>query len=234
MQGVVLAAGAGTRLRPFTADRPKGLVEVAGRPLLAYALDALRHAGVAEAVIVVGYRGDDIAERFGDRYGDLDLVYVRQDPRDGLATAVLAAADHVEGSFVVINGDNIVDADLRDVADRHRSGEFAATLPVERVDRAEARSTGVIELDAGDAVGVVEKPSDPPSTLVLTGIYVFEPVILHACHLVTPSARGEYELADAIDLLFAAGRPVALHRLDGWRLNVNTPADIATAVDRLE
>ena len=117
---------------------------------------------------------------------------------------------------------------------RHRRGGAAATLPVERVDPSTARSTGVLDLDAdGAPVGVVEKPDDPPSTLALTGVYVLDPVALHACRLVTPSDRGEYELADALDLLIAAGHPVTLHRLSGWRLNVNTPRDVEAAAARL-
>lgn len=235
MQGVVLAAGEGTRLRPLTTDRPKGLVTVAGRPLLAYPFDALAAAGVSEAVVVIGYRGDDIVDRFGDEYRDLSLSYVRQEPRDGLATAVLAAADRLDGPFVVANGDNVLEADLGAVVDRHRAADATATLLVQRVDPATAADTGVVDLDDdGAPVGVVEKPTAPPSTLALTGFFVFDPVVLHACRLVTPSDRGEHELADAIDLLLAADHSVELHRLDGWRVNVNTPEDVSAATDRLE
>ncbi|MDY7081932.1 MAG: sugar phosphate nucleotidyltransferase, partial [Halobacteria archaeon] len=75
-------------------------------------------------------------------------------------------------------------------------------------------------------VEVVEKPADPPSNLALTGVFAFSTSIFHACHLVQPSERGEYELADAIDLLLKSGRTVDAVELEGWRVNVNTPEDV--------
>ncbi|MFC7019663.1 MULTISPECIES: nucleotidyltransferase family protein [Haloarcula] len=234
MDGVVLAAGEGTRLRPLTAERPKGLVTVAGRPLLSHCFDALRSVGVDRLVVVVGYRGDDIVDRYGDAYEATPLAYVRQDERLGLAHALRQALPAVEGTFVVMNGDNVCRANLGAVLDRHRETDAAATLLVEDVSREEASETGVVETGPdGRVTGVVEKPDDPPSTLVSRGFYVFGPAIEPACQLVTPSARGEYELPDAIDLLCTAGHHVEAVELDGWCHNVNEPADRARVEDRL-
>lgn len=232
MNGVVLAAGEGTRLRPLTADRPKGLVRVAGRPLLSHALDALVGVGVDRLVIVVGYRGDDIVEHYGDSYRDVPVTYAWQDDRLGTAHALQQALP-LDGTTVVLNGDNVCRANLDAVVEHHRRTGAAGTLLVESVSRAQARETGVVEIEDGRVTGLVEKPDDPPSTLVVRGFQVYEPVAEPACRLLTPSERGEYELTDAADLLVHAGHRVETVRLDGWCHNVNDTDDIDAVAERL-
>lgn len=234
MQGVVPAAGRGTRLRPLTDDRPKGLVELAGRPLLAHGFDTLLDLGVEELVVVVGYRADQIRERFGDGYGGVPVRYVDQGEPAGLADAVLAAESLVDGDFVVLNGDNVVDADLRPAVERHREAEADATLVVDRVDPERAAEGGVVTVDEdGRPVAVVEKPADPPSSLVTRGFYAFSPLVFHAGHLIRPSDTGEYELSAAIDLLIHAGATVETVPLEGRFVNVNEPEDLALAEELL-
>ena len=234
MDSVVLAAGEGTRMRPLTADKPKGLVEVAGTPLLTHCFDTLLSVGVDRFVVVVGYRGDDIVSYYGDQYRDTPITYVRQDEQLGLAHALEQASSAVDGTFVMLNGDNVCRANVGDALDRHRSSDATATLLVEDVSRAEARSTGVVTTDdEGQVTGLVEKPSDPPSTLVTRGFFIFEPAVCHACALTRPSERGEYELPSAIDLLLSAGHRVEAVELDGWCHNVNEPSDIETVERRL-
>ncbi|WP_336329367.1 MULTISPECIES: nucleotidyltransferase family protein [unclassified Haloarcula] len=234
MDGVVLAAGEGTRMRPLTADKPKGLVEVAGKPLLTHCFDTLLSVGVDRLVVVIGYRGDDIVARYGERYRDTPIAYVRQDEQLGLAHALEQARSAVDGTFVVLNGDNVCRANLDGAIERHRETDASATLLVEDVSRAEAKTTGVVTTDDENRVtGLVEKPSDPPSTMVTRGFFVFEPAVGHACALTRPSERGEYELPDAIDLLLSAGHRVEAVELDGWCHNVNEPSDIDAVEERL-
>jgi dTDP-glucose pyrophosphorylase len=145
VQAVVPAAGEGTRLRPLTADRPKGLVEVAGQPLLAHVFDALGPVA-SECVVVVGYRGDQLRDQFGPRYRNLDLTYVRQSERRGLADAVLQAEPHIDGDFVSLNGDNVLRADLGTLVARHRDTGADVTAFVERVSRERAKKGAVLEL----------------------------------------------------------------------------------------
>ena len=230
LRGVVPAAGEGTRLRPLTDGRPKALVEVAGRPLLAHVLDALaglRPHGLASVVVVIpaGDAGDAIAGRFGDAYRDTSLVYARQPEPRGLADAVLAAAPHLDGPFVVVHGDNVLDADLATLLARHRATGADATLLVDEVSRDEARGSGVLAFEGA----FVEKPDDPPSTTVVRGAYVLEPVALEACRAIEPSGRGEYEMAAAFDRLVRWGRRVETVPLEGACVNVNAPADVERA-----
>ncbi len=234
MQAVVPAAGEGTRLRPLTDECPKGLVEVAGKPLLSHVFETLRGLGVSEVVVVVGYRGGDIRDHYGDTVGRMDLVCVRQEPRLGLGHALLQAEPHVDSDFVCLNGDNVCRANLGAVVERHRETDADVTSLVDEVSRERAAQGGVFEFDADEVVGLVEKPDDPPSTLVPRGFYAFSERIFDACRLVTPAETGEYELSDAIDLLVYAGRRIETVPLEGWCCNVNTPADRETVAERLD
>lgn len=230
LRGVVPAAGEGTRLRPLTDDRPKPLVEVAARPLLAHVLDALVGLGVDEVVVVVGHRGDEVAEAFGDDHRGTPLRYARQAEPLGLADAVLAAAPHLDATFVVVHGDNVLDADLGLLVERHRVTGADATLLVDDVPEAAAAGSSVLAFDgAGRLAGVVEQPDEPPSTTVVRGAYVLEPVALDACRAIEPSGRGEYEMAAAFDRLLDGDRRVETVPLEGACVNVNRPEDVERA-----
>ncbi|MDS0280530.1 nucleotidyltransferase family protein [Haloarcula onubensis] len=234
MDGVVLAAGEGTRMRPLTAEQPKALVTVAGQPLLEHAFDALLSVGVGRLVVVVGYRGDDIVERYGDSYRGTTIEYAEQAEQLGTAHALRRAMPVVEAPFVVINGDNVCRANLGAVVERHRETDAAATLLVESVSREQARTTGVVETDGdGRVTGLVEKPDDPPSTLVNRGFYAFGPELGPALDRIDPSDRGEFEITDAVDDLRRRGCRVETAELAGWCHNVNEPADRERVAEKL-
>lgn len=232
MQTVVPAAGRGSRLRPMTDDRPKALVEIAGQPLLSHVFDALSTCAT-EYVLVVGYLGDRIRDRYGDAYDGTPITYVEQPSRDGLADAVRRAESAVEGDFVQLNGDNVLRGNVIEVVETHRDRNADATLLVERVSRERAKRGGVLSLSDGTPTGVVEKPEEPPSRLAVTGCFAFSTRIFEAIEAIEPSERGEYELPDAIEYLAHNGGRVETVHLDGWRVNVNTDDDIARAEDRL-
>lgn len=227
MQAVVLAAGEGTRLRPLTDDTPKGLVEVAGRPILTHCFTRLAALSIDEIVVVVGYRADQIIDHYGRTFGEIPLTFVQQPERRGVADALLAASDHVSGTFALMHGDYLFGVELAELIDRHRRRRPAGTLLVETLPDDQAVGYGVCEFDGeGELVGLVEKPETPPSNVVITGFFVFEPPIFDACRRIQPSDRGEYELADAIDALVEAGYNIDLVHADGWLVNVNTTEDL--------
>jgi glucose-1-phosphate thymidylyltransferase len=226
---VVPAAGRGTRLGPLTDDRPKGLVEVGGKPLLAHAFETLIASDVSKVVVIVGYRAGQIIDHFGDSFQGLAITYVHQRERLGLGHAVLQAAPHVDGPFVVLNGDNVLAGDLRGAIERMGEAGVDAVLAVEQVDPETARETGVVsvadEVDGGRVIDIVEKHTEPPSTLATTGCYVLPKEVFAALELCRPSDRGEYELPDAIGVLVRAGARVEAVELGRERVNVNTPED---------
>jgi len=235
MDAVVLAAGKGTRLAPLTDDQPKALVEVADKPLLGHVFDSLLAIDIDSLVVVVGHLKEQIIDRFGDVYEGAPITYAHQREQLGLAHALLQAEPYVEDDFVLMLGDNVFRANLGDVVNRQQESRADAAFLVEEVPFEEASRYGVCRTNEfGEIVELIEKPDDPPSNLVMTGFYTFTPAIFHACHLVKPSDRGEYELPDAVDLLIQSGRTIDAIRMDGWRIDVGYPEDRDEAESRLE
>ncbi|MFC7156803.1 UTP--glucose-1-phosphate uridylyltransferase AglF [Halomarina halobia] len=234
MQAVVLAAGKGTRLRPLTDDTPKAMVEIDGKPILTHCLERLVELGADDLFIVVGYLKEKIIEHYGDSFDGIPITYCHQREALGLAHALLTVEEHIDDDFMLILGDNIFEANLTDVVRRQAEDRADAAFLVEEVPYEQASRYGVCNTnDYGEIVAVVEKPADPPTNLVMTGFYTFTPAIFHACHLVQPSDRGEYELSDAVNLLIQSGRTIDAIRMDGWRIDVGYPEDRDEAERRL-
>ncbi len=235
MKAVVLAAGKGTRLRPLTEDKPKGMVEVDDKPLLTHCFDQLAALGASEFVVVVGYMQEVIIDHYGDEFDGIPITYAHQREQKGLAHALLTVEEHIDDDFMLILGDNIFNANLRDVVRRQQEDRADAAFLVEEVPWEDASRYGVCETNAyGEITDVVEKPEEPNSNLVMTGFYTFTPEIFHACHLVQPSNRNEYEISEAIDLLIRSGRTIDAIQIDGWRIDVGYPEDRDEAEKRLQ
>ena len=188
MDAVIPTAGRGSRLGELTADRQKELVEVAGRPLLAHVFETAVEAGADALVVIVRYEAAQIVDRFGDVFEGIPITYLHQRERLGLGHAVLRAEPHVDGTFLLVNGDNVFAGSVSPAV--AAVGEADAVLGVEAVSPEVAATTGVIETDeAGRVTGIVEKPDDPPSTLITTGCYVLPQDVFHACVLLRPSPK---------------------------------------------
>jgi glucose-1-phosphate thymidylyltransferase len=228
MQALIPAAGRGTRLGEHTEMQPKGLVEIAGRPLLAHVFETAVEAGADELIVVIGYEGAQIIDQFGDSFSGVPITYVHQREQLGLGHAVRQAEPYINGSMLLLNGDNVFAGSVSQVVTAADAEDVDGVLAVEDVSRAVAKTTGVLELDGDRVTDLVEKPNDPPSTLVTTGCYVLPEDIFHACALLRPSADGEYQLSEAVGLLVQAGYNFETVRL-GERVNVNTPDDIERA-----
>lgn len=227
MQVVVPAAGRGSRLGPLTDDRPKPLVTVAGRPLIEHVLETAKAVAPTEFLIVIGYRGEQVVQAIGETYCGVPVRYVEQPERRGLGDAVAQAAPFVDDPFLVFNGDNVLDVALERVVAACETADGA--ILVDRVSPSTARETGVVFLEDDRVVGLEEKPSDPASTVVTTGVWCLPPAIFSALAAVEPSPRGEVELADAVDRLCRTGHDIRAVRLAGERVNVNTVEDIDRA-----
>jgi len=217
MQTVILAAGEGTRMRPLTATVPKPMLPVADRPLCAHTADAAVAGGASELVFVVGYEGDAVREHFGESYRGVPVQYATQAEQLGTAHAVEQALPHVDGDFVVLNGDDLYDeAAIRSLL------EDGPALGAYRVD--DPRPYGVFSIDGDRIVDVVEKPDDPPSDRVNVGAYHFPAAAADWFGDVEPSERGEYEITDVVERLLAERdvRPVPVERWMGvgrpWEL----------------
>lgn len=232
MKALILAGGAGTRLRPITHTRAKQLVPVANKPILFYGLEAVAGAGIKQVGIVVGDTADEVREAVGDgsEWG-LSVTYLEQDAPLGLAHAVRIARDFLgDDDFVMYLGDNLLKQSLKDFADRFEADRQSAMVPTLDGPAAAAPCAqillkqvpdphlfGVAELDAdGTVLRLVEKPSDPASDLALVGVYIFDRRIHDAVDAISPSSRGELEITDAIQWLVDSGLRVRAEVLDGW------------------
>lgn len=215
MKAVILAAGEGTRLRPLTETRPKPMLRVSNRPLLEHVVEAVRDAGIDEIVLVVGYRRERIQSYFGD--GDdwgVDIEYAIQEKQLGTGHAVLQAESFVEGPFVALNGDRIVESDdIARVVDALReTGQ--TTLAVARASR--PSDYGVVSLEGDSVVDIVEKPPRhaAPSDVVNAGIYGFDADIFGA--LRETDSEGELAVTDTLERLAGAGEVDAVMLNGQW------------------
>lgn len=218
---VILAAGESKRTRPLTLHRPKPLIPLLGRPLLARIMDEL--VGVVERVtLVVGYRAEAIRTFFGTSYRGMALHYVLQHEVNGTASALHAVAGHVDEPFLLFYGDNLVSReDILAV----RAWRYAlAGLRV-----ADARSFGVLDVHDGWVRRMIEKPPvPPPNALANPGIYHLDAAVFPALAQIKPSPRGEYELTDLIEVL-ATDHQVGYTICQGFWVPVGTPWEALNA-----
>ncbi|ACZ89205.1 glucose-1-phosphate thymidylyltransferase [Streptosporangium roseum] len=219
MKALVLAGGKGTRLRPLTHTSAKQLVPVANKPVLYYGLEAIRDAGITGVGVIVGDTGREVQSAVGDgsAFG-LDVTYIHQEAPLGLAHCVLIAREFLaDEPFVMYLGDNFLVDGITGLVDSFRQADYDAQILLTKV--AEPQFYGVAELGPdGEIIGLEEKPEHPRSDLAIVGVYTFSPAIHEAVRAISPSARGELEITDAITWLIDNGRRVHSHFVSGyWR-----------------
>ena len=230
LKGLILAGGAGTRLRPITHSSAKQLVPVANKPVLFYGIEALVDAGVTEIGIVIAPRtGDEIRAAVGDGSSlGAKVTYIPQSEPLGLAHAVLTAEEFIGSEpFVMYLGDNLLRDGIAELVAAFRANEPDALILLTPVS--DPSSYGVAELDGERVVRLVEKPEDPPSDLALVGVYMFSPRVLDAARAISPSPRGELEITDTIQRLIDDGLKVESQRVNGWWKDTGQLEDILEA-----
>ena len=230
MKALVLAGGAGTRLRPITYTSAKQLVPVANKPILFYGLEQIRDAGITDVVIVVGDTAPEIEAAVGDGTAlGIDVTYVHQDQPLGLAHALLTAEAQLgDDDLVMFLGDNLIEGGIDDQVRRFVDERPAAQLLLKQVE--DPSRFGVAVLDTAGAVErLVEKPPEPPSDLALVGVYLFTPSIFDAARAIDPSWRGELEITDAIQRLVDDGHRVTASTVDGWWLDTGKKDELLEA-----
>jgi len=227
MKGLILAAGRGTRLRPLTHTRPKPVIRIAGKPIIHYAVENLREAGITEVGVVVSPdTREDIQQALKDFPG-VHISYIVQEQALGIAHAVGTAMDWLAGGpFVLYLGDNLFQNGIMSFTEAFQPG-VGAVIALVRVP--DPRQFGVALLEEGRIVKLLEKPKDPPSDLAVAGVYVFGPEIADIIANLKPSARGEYEITDAIQGLIDGSKAVLGQEIVGWWKDTGRPADLLDA-----
>ena len=217
MKIIIPMAGYGTRLRPHTFTKPKPLINVAGKPVLGHVLDGLRSLPkMDEIIFITGYLGEQIEEYVGRDYPDLNASYFEQKVLDGQSTAVLLAAERLNGPLLVVFVDTLVETDLSGLADEQAD----AVAWVKQVD--DPRRFGVAQLGPdGFVTRLVEKPQDVDNNLVVVGFYYFKEsrALIAAIREQIERGvklKGEYFLADAINLMLARGLRMRVQPVEVW------------------
>jgi UDP-N-acetylglucosamine diphosphorylase / glucose-1-phosphate thymidylyltransferase / UDP-N-acetylgalactosamine diphosphorylase / glucosamine-1-phosphate N-acetyltransferase / galactosamine-1-phosphate N-acetyltransferase len=213
-KAVLLAAGRGTRMRELTADLPKPMIEVRGKPVLQHIVEGLREAGVKRFLIVVGYRADAVQNFFGDgsRY-NIDIQYATQTVQDGTGRVVDLARNFVgDTPFVLGYGDILVaPQNYKRIVDL--PDEVEAFISVTRGEDV-SKGGAVFVNEEMELVDLREKPKagETSSPWYNAGLYAFRPTIFEFTAKLRPSPRGEYELTDAIRDLAQSGKKVRAGR----------------------
>ena len=216
MKGLILSGGRGTRLRPITHTSAKQLVPVANKPILFYAIECIRDAGITDIGIVVGDTREEIKAACGDgsKFG-VKLTYIHQADPLGLAHAVKTSQGFLQDSpFVMYLGDNLVKDGITPLVNEFKKEKPNAQILLAHVKN--PQDFGVAELEGDHVVHLVEKPKEPKTDLALVGVYMFDSSIWEAVDNIKPSGRGEYEITDAIQYLIDHKKNVRSHIITGW------------------
>jgi UDP-N-acetylglucosamine diphosphorylase/glucosamine-1-phosphate N-acetyltransferase len=196
MIAVILAAGEGSRLKPFTITRPKVMIPVGNKPILEYVIAALRESGIIDIIIVVGYKREKIMDYFGDGHAwGVNITYVEQSPQLGTAHALRQAADQITDHFLLVNGDTVVNAsDIKQIMNAEICDAAMLTIHA-----SPAKKYGVVETNNGLVKNILEKPKcEDDGNIINAGVYRFSIKIFDFLRFMEISERGEYEITDAI------------------------------------
>lgn len=218
-QAIILAAGEGQRLRPFTVNKPKAMLSIAGKPILGYVIDALVANGIRNIVIVVGYKKEEVYNWLGtaEKLG-VEITCVTQEKRLGTAHALTQARELAEEEFLVLPGDNLIEA--KTIA-KFVSIKPAAML-VKMVDN--PVRYGVVTVEKGLAKGIEEKPREAQSNIINTGIYAFTKDIFSL-------VESELNIPDALNNMIAQGYSINTVEVEGTWLDAVYPWDILSLND---
>ncbi|KAA9396492.1 glucosamine-1-phosphate N-acetyltransferase [Haloarcula sp. CBA1130] len=200
MQAVILAAGEGRRLGPLTEGRPKPMVPVGNQPILESVLEAAIEAGANEIVLVVGHARERIQSHFGDgdKWG-VPIRYVTQEHRIGAAHALSLVESAVEGPFLVLHGDQLVEASLLERLLDRWTATGTPTIAAVKSDR--PTEYGAIDVNGEAVRGVSRVPTDDPSFLVNGGAYVFDGRVFDVIRDVIETDDGDFGIATALQRL---------------------------------
>lgn len=209
-----MAAGEGQRLRPFTVTKPKTMLAIAGKPILQYVVEALARNGVRKVVIVVGYRREQVFNYMGagEKFG-VNIAYITQEKQLGTAHALMHAREVAEDEFLVLPGDNLIEANT--------IAQFVKMKPqsllVTKVEN--PARYGVVTIEGNMVRGIAENPEEAEGNIINTGIYAFDRGVFDFIET-------DLAIPDVINKMIAQGHPVSAQETEGTWLDVVYPWDI--------
>jgi glucose-1-phosphate thymidylyltransferase len=213
-QAVILAAGEGQRLRPFTVNKPKAMLSIADKPILGYVIDSLAESGIRNIILVVGYRKEQVLDWLSlEEPSGVEITYATQGNQLGTAHALAQARPFVDDDFLVLPGDKLIEAAT--------IAKFVNVTPqaimAKRVDN--PGRYGVLSIEKGLLKSLSEKPKEPPSNLINTSVYAFNKEIFE---FIGP----ELDIPDVLNKMTSQGIPIHAYETEGAWLDVVYPWDI--------
>lgn len=199
MQAVILAGGEGSRLRPLTHNRPKAMIPLANTPIIEHVINALVENGIREITVVVGYRKEAVLRHLNTL--DLPINVVVQERQLGAAHALKCAEKVMKGDFILLPGDNYIDA-----ASIARIKDIPNAMLVK--EHPYPSNFGVVAIRDGYVTGIVEKPKEYPRCTVSTGVYTLNTEFF--------SYLDEYEIPEAIGEIISSGKKIQAIFAEEW------------------
>ena len=228
MKGLIPAAGLGTRLRPLTYTIPKPLLNVANKPIIVYAIEALREAGITEIGLIVSDLVRAALEKESLEVEGVKLSYILQTEQLGTAHAVKQAATWLNGeNFCVFLGDNLFEHGISRFVEAFKTGGYDAVIPLVSVPNPKEFGVAVLD-DSGRIKELLETRENPPSNLAVAGEKKKKNSILEIIDNLKPSAKGEYVLTEAVELLVEKGNVFGLE-VEGWWKDTGRHEDLLDA-----
>ncbi len=199
-----MAAGEGRRCRPLTQTRSKVMLPVGNRPFMEHVILALAANGIRDLYIVVGYQKERVMDYFEDGLDfGVKITYLEQNELLGTAHALRKAESHVNEEFLVVNGDNLIDARaVKELISAKGENVILAAL------RRHSGDYGILMVEQERVKAIIEKPGRPCSGILNTGAYKFSPAIFEDLRHTSISERGSYELTETISQMIADGKEV--------------------------
>ena len=247
MKAVILAAGKGTRMRELTAETPKPMLPVQGKPILQHIIEGLVAAGISEVCVIVGWKKEVIQDHFGDgsAFG-AKIAYAVQEVQDGTGKAPELAKDFVgDDSLLLTYGDILVKGETyADMVKRYGEGDFGGVVTVTKGE--DVKKGGILLFNDDFTLNsLVEKPSDEQIAELKekgllkdgdpawynAGIYIFDNVLFEFTAKLEKSPRGEYELTDAITALVENDHTIAGLEIAGRWVDVRDPEVLESLQD---
>lgn len=229
--GVILAAGRGARMEPFSSRFPKPILPICNKPLLVYQIEAMKKIGIEDIIVVVGYKGYEVTRILGDgeKYG-VHIRYVDQESTLGIAHAVGKLERYVKTPFLLFLGDIFFfTSDLSIMVDmmENESATCVLAVKVEEDPEAIKRNFAIMLNEDRTVRRVIEKPRYTQNKLKGCGLYLFDLPIFDAIRRTPRTAmRDEYEITESIQLLIDDYPPVKVAEVVEWDVNLTNPADL--------
>ncbi|MGG0814876.1 sugar phosphate nucleotidyltransferase [Paenibacillus alvei] len=238
MKGIILAGGTGTRLYPLTKLINKHLIPVGKHPMVSYAIERLRSAGITDIFMVIGKTS---AALYTEYYGSgqsmgVNITYAVQEEAGGIAQALSLAEPYLppDEKFVVLLGDNLFLDNLTPYVDEYRNQALGeARILLKKVKDPHRYGVPIFDKERQDRiVRIVEKPKVPASSYCVTGIYMYDTHVFEHIRSIAPSARGELEITDVNNCYAQAGK-LHYNLLEKWWIDAGTFDSLSEASQQL-